>query len=128
MKRFSDEELFDLRNNVPINGLIEQLQIPSKMSEGYFRFLCPLCNEFQTSTNPKTNLARCFRCQININTIEMVMTYLKYNFVESVKYLKAHRKIIAGLSENRSDKAKVRTGKPLSMRDIFSKISKDLNI
>jgi len=69
-KRFSSRELFDLRNNIPVDMLIrDQLQIPSKIRDGFFRFLCPVCNEFQTAVNPNTNLARCFRCEKNFNTI-----------------------------------------------------------
>jgi len=102
-KRFTPNELFSLRNFIPIDGLIEKkLMIPSKFSEGFFRFLCPLCNEFQTATNPKTNLARCFRCQRNFNTIDMVMICRKVNFVQSVKYLKAYQKTI---SNNKSTDA-----------------------
>ncbi len=89
-KRFTGNELFKLRNLIPINVLIEKkLMIPSKVSEGFFRFLCPLCNEFQTATNPKTNLARCFLCEQNFNPIDMVIICRKISFVESVKYLKA---------------------------------------
>ncbi len=91
MKRhFSSQELFMLRNHIPIDTLIEKhLKLPSKFSEGFFRFLCPLCNEFQTATNPKTNLARCFRCERNFNPIDMVMIYKGLKFVDGVKYLKA---------------------------------------
>ncbi len=85
---FTGDELFKLRNLIPINKLIEELNLPSKDSEGYFRFLCPLCNEFQTATNPKTNLARCFRCETNFNPIDLVMTVKGIGFVETVKYLK----------------------------------------
>jgi hypothetical protein len=90
MKRhFSSRELFVLRNHIPIDTLIEtHLRLPSKFSEGYFRFLCPLCNEFQTATKPKTNLARCFRCERNFNTIDMVIICKGLRFVEGVKYLK----------------------------------------
>jgi len=64
-KKFSSQELFELRNFIPMEMLIrEQLEIPSKISEGVFRFLCPICNEFQTAVNPTSNLARCFRCEI----------------------------------------------------------------
>ncbi len=86
---FSSQELFMLRNHIPIDTLIEKhLKLPSKFSEGFFRFLCPLCNEFQTATNPKTNLGRCFRCERNFNTIDMVMICKGLKFVEGVKYLK----------------------------------------
>ncbi len=89
--RFSSQELFVLRNYIPIDELIEKcLMIPSRFSEGFFRFLCPVCNEFQTATNPKTNLARCFRCERNFNTIDMVMICRKMDFVKSVKFLKTY--------------------------------------
>lgn len=88
-KRFSSQELYNLRNLIPIHILIERiLMIPSKISEGFFRFLCPWCSEFNTATNPETNLARCFRCEKNFNTIDMVMITRKASFVESVKFLK----------------------------------------
>lgn len=95
-KRFSSQELYNLRNLIPIHILIEKiLMIPSKISEGFFRFLCPLCFEFNTATNPETNLARCFRCEKNFNTIDMVMITRKANFVESVKFLKKCRNSFA---------------------------------
>lgn len=87
--RFSSRELFDLRNNIPVDMLIrDQLQIPSKIRDGFFRFLCPICNEFQTAVNSKTNLARCFRCERNFNTIDLVMTAKGYGFKDSVMFLK----------------------------------------
>ena len=87
-RRFSPQELFDLRNRIPIEILIDKnLKWPSKVQDGYFRFLCPLCRGFQTSVNPKTNLARCFFCQVNLNTIDLVMIVKGTRFVESVKYL-----------------------------------------
>ena len=87
-KCFSSQELYKLRNSIPIDVLIEkELAIPSKISEGFFRFLCPLCNEFQTAVNPKTNLGRYFRCEKNFNTIDMVMTWHRTGFIDSVKYL-----------------------------------------
>lgn len=87
--RFSSRELFELRNNIPVDMLIRDLlQIPSKIRDGYFRFLCPLCNEFQTAVNPATNLARCFRCGKNFNTIDLVMKLKGYGFRDSVLFLK----------------------------------------
>jgi hypothetical protein len=88
-QRFTREELFQLRNQIPVDWLIkEQLLIPSKEIEGVFRFLCPLCNELQTATNPKTNLARCFLCEKNFNPIDLVITVKGMGFVEAVNYLK----------------------------------------
>jgi DNA primase len=87
-KRYSKKMLRKLRNEVPINILISDiLKLPNKISEGYFRFLCPRCSEFNTATNPKTNLARCFRCQQNLNPIDMVMIVKRVNFKEAVQYL-----------------------------------------
>lgn len=88
-KRFSPRELFELRNAIPVDMLIKDgLQIPSKIIDGIFRFLCPICNEFQTSVNPATNLARCFRCERNFNTIDLVMSVRRSGFKESVLFLK----------------------------------------
>lgn len=87
--RFSSGELFELRNNIPVDSLIrDHLQVPSKIRDGFFRFLCPLCNEFQTAVNPATNLARCFRCEKNFNTIDLVMKIKGYGFRDSVLFLK----------------------------------------
>ena len=88
-RRFSAQELFELRNAIPVDVLIENwLKIPVKVSDGLFRFLCPVCNEFQTATNPSTNLARCFRCERNFNPIDLVMVVNGTGFVDSVNHLK----------------------------------------
>jgi hypothetical protein len=56
-RRFSSAELFELRNSIPINAVIKDLLLMgSKTIDGYFRFLCPVCNEFQTATKVSTNL------------------------------------------------------------------------
>jgi DNA primase len=86
--KYSPRLLRELRNDVDIARLVaDVLELPWKSSEGYFRFLCPLCSEFNTATNPKTNLARCFRCQRNFNPIDMVMTVNRCNFVNAVELL-----------------------------------------
>lgn len=103
--RFSSSELFNLRNNIPVDMLIrDQLQIPSKIRDGFFRFLCPSCNEFQTAVNPTTNLARCFRCEKNFNTIDLVMAVKGCGFKDSVLFLQ---------TLNMSQKGPVETPKPL---------------
>lgn len=84
-KRFSAELLFRIRNQVSIADLIiGRLDMPWKISEGFLRFLCPMCGEFRTAVNPTTNLARCFRCQKNFNPIEMVMAVRHCTFVQAV--------------------------------------------
>ena len=88
-RRFSSAELFELRNSIPINAVIKDLLLmESKISDGYFRFLCPVCNEFQTATKVSTNLARCFCCQKNFNAIDLVMIVKNMGFVDSVCFLK----------------------------------------
>jgi DNA primase len=87
-QRFPREILRSLRNEIPISELIRfRLDLPSKEREGFFRFLCPLCSEFNTATNPKTNLARCFRCRVNFNPIDMVMAVERCSFVDAVRIL-----------------------------------------
>lgn len=86
-RRFSASLLRRIRNEIPIEQLIDRLDVPSKLRDGYFRFLCPLCSDFHTATNPETNLARCFRCKRNFNTIEILMITRGRDFVESVHAL-----------------------------------------
>ena len=91
--RFTNHELYCLRNDIPIDVLIEKaLRIPSRIAEGHFRFLCPSCKEFNTAVNPGTNLARCFRCEENFNTIDLAMIVRKSDFVESVRFLQGYHK------------------------------------
>lgn len=91
--RFSDEELFRLRNFIPINTLIQELGIPYKTDDdGIFRFTCPFCYERQTATKQKTNLARCFLCEKNFNTIDLVMICKRQSFIKSVLFLQSKYK------------------------------------
>jgi len=83
-------ELHHLRNQLPIDHVIANaLGLPCKHREGFFRFLCPCCNEFNTATNPKTNLARCFRCQKNFNTIDIVILVRRCSFLHAVQFLRS---------------------------------------
>ena len=81
------QRLWQLRNEVPVDRVLEELGIPTKMREGYLRFLCPLCRDFNTATNPKTNLGRCFRCRRNFNTIDLVVVVDRCEFLEAVAWL-----------------------------------------
>lgn len=84
----SKSHLRELRNRIEIIPLIaEVLELLYKTHDGRFRFLCPLCHDFDTAVNPATNLARCFRCQRNFNPIDMVMTVKHYSFMQAVRYL-----------------------------------------
>ena len=87
--RFRGEELYEVRNCVPIKHvIIELLKIPSKEIEGVFRFLCPKCNGFDTRVSSIENLCRCFSCSLSFNPIDLVIAVKGCSFVESVKVLK----------------------------------------
>jgi DNA primase len=84
----SKTRLRELRNRIAIIPLIaETLELLFKTRDGHFRFMCPLCHDFDTAANPRTNLARCFRCQRNFNPIDIVMTVKRYSFMQAVRYL-----------------------------------------
>ena len=71
------DRLRRIRNDLPMPGTIAALGRdgpPSKWSEGHFRFLCPSCSEMQATVNPRNNLAHCFACRKNLNTIDLLMT------------------------------------------------------
>jgi DNA primase len=78
-----------IRNDLPMSVAIAALGRegpPSKMSEGYFRFLCPHCNEMRATVNPRNNLAHCFCCKKNLNNIDLLLT-LDYDFRSAVSLL-----------------------------------------
>jgi hypothetical protein len=86
-----------LRNDLPMAVTIAALGRtgpPSKMSEGYFRFLCPGCGEMLATVNPRNNLAHCFCCKKNINNIDLLLSE-DYDFVSAValleRWLKAYQ-------------------------------------
>ena len=80
--------LYRLRNEIAIADLIADiLDLPNKTTEGHFRFQCPVCHAFNTATNPKTNLARCFYCRKNFNPIDITMIVKKMAFLDAVDYL-----------------------------------------
>jgi len=86
--RVSSEHLRRLRNEIKVAELITRhLDLPTKVREGYLRFLCPRCQEFNTAVNPRTNLGRCFRCEKNFNTIDFVVEVFGCPFLEAVRYL-----------------------------------------
>jgi DNA primase len=78
-----------LRNDLPMPVTIAALGRdgpPSKMSEGYFRFLCPRCGEMRATVNPRNNLAHCFSCKKNLNNIDLLLT-IDYDFRDAVVFL-----------------------------------------
>ena len=78
-----------LRNDIPIDEVIvDLLNLEVQNDRKTIRFRCPLCYNFHTATNHKTNLARCFDCEKNFNPIDMVITVDNCGFVDAVKFLK----------------------------------------
>jgi hypothetical protein len=78
-----------LRNDLPMPATIAALGRegpPAKMSEGYFRFVCPNCGEMRATVNPRNNLAHCFCCQKNLNNIDLLIT-LDYDFLSAAALL-----------------------------------------
>ncbi len=85
----SAELLRRLRNDLPMRVTLAALGRagpPSKMSEGYLRFLCPHCGEMRATVNPRNNLAHCFSCKKNLNNIDLLLSE-DYDFVSAVALL-----------------------------------------
>ncbi len=89
-KRFDDELLRRLRNEIPIDWLIRHLDWPHKRRGGRFVFVCPRCGESETAIKRETNLGRCFRCEANFNPIDFTIAVRDYDFVQGVEYLLPH--------------------------------------
>jgi DNA primase len=87
-RQFTDQQLFHIRNHIHIRTVIENLlDIPSINEGNLFRFRCPLCAGYNTAVKTSTNLARCFPCGKNFNTIDIVMLARNLGFVETVELL-----------------------------------------
>jgi hypothetical protein len=87
-RRFSQRQLSILRNDIPIERVIvDFLSLHARHHGSKLRFACPLCQSFDTSIHTSSNLARCFSCQRNFNTIEIVKAHFTMGFVDSVNWL-----------------------------------------
>jgi DNA primase len=85
--RIDDEILRRLRNDIPIDWLIQFLQWPCKRRDGKFLFLCPLCNETDSDVKRDTNLGRCFHCEVNFNPIDFTIHARQCDFLDAVDLL-----------------------------------------
>jgi len=86
---YSANFLRHLRNDLPIDEVIvDLLNLEVKNHGQMLRFRCPLCDNFHTATNHKTNLARCFDCQKNFNPIDLIMTVGDCGFLDAVEFHK----------------------------------------
>jgi hypothetical protein len=89
-KRFTDEQLWQLRNKVPFPPLLARLNWPVRSRGGQLTFVCPRCGESRSDLNPQENLVRCFHCQTNFNPIDFTIAARGCDFVEAVEYLLSH--------------------------------------
>lgn len=130
-RRFSDEELYNVRNRIPIRHVIESLlAIPSETVHGVFRFRCPLCAGRHTAIKPETNLSRCFDCGKNFNAIDLCMLVRRTDFAESVKFLIKHKSRLAaeeartpsGSHGNHLEPPRDGSKKPVALNDILAKL------
>ena len=87
MNPFTKQQLYQVRNEIDIDWLINEKLNIERRFKSIWRFQCPICQQFNTATQKKTNLARCFSCQQNFNTIDLVIYTRKVNFVPSVQLL-----------------------------------------
>ena len=87
MTYFTKQQLTEIRNKIDIDWLIkEKLYLQQKYNRQW-RFCCPICQQFNTATQKKTNLARCFNCKKNFNTIDLVIYSKKINFEPAINWL-----------------------------------------
>ena len=76
-----------LRNQINLKSLAYQLGIQMKIKGNQCWFVCPRCGKMKASFQKNQNLARCFKCNIRYNPIDLVMTRLNMNFKEAVMFL-----------------------------------------
>ncbi len=87
MDPFTQQQLYQVRNDIDIDWLINEKLHLERQFNRIWRFQCPVCQQFNTATQKKNNLARCFSCQQNFNTIDLVIYSKKVNFAPSVQFL-----------------------------------------
>lgn len=87
MTRYPDDWLRRLRNDIAWKRLLEHWQWPHKVRAGQLAFQCPRCGELIAVVNPRTNLGRCFACEVNYNPIDFTMEALACDFLETVERL-----------------------------------------
>jgi hypothetical protein len=86
-RRFTDKQLWRLRNELPLPPLLRRLRWPHRRRRGQLVFLCPRCGESRSDLNPQENLVRCFHCETNFNPIDFTMAARECDFVQAVHYL-----------------------------------------
>ena len=82
------EELRRLRNDVPIEIVVQQLRLERRMRGRRHEFHCTECGGFHGTIHEQANLARCFRCARNYNPIDLIMAVRRASFLEAVYELR----------------------------------------
>ncbi len=139
-RQFTDQQLFQIRNHIQIRTVIENLlDIPSIKEGNAFHFRCPLCAGYNTAVKTSTNLARCFPCRKNFNTIDIVMLVRDMDFVETVELLITYKNALSSdekqrLCENNKSPAIYQLPaeikpcrQPSPIKDIIAQLFNDLN-
>ncbi len=86
--RFTGQQLYELRNNLPVRYVIESvLNISNRVSGDVFRFECPICSGWHTGVKYEKNLARCFDCRANFNPIDLAIRIRQEDFYPSASFL-----------------------------------------
>jgi len=121
MNPFTKQQLFTVRNEIDIDWLISEKLNLDRQFNGMWRFCCPLCLQFNTATQKKTNLGRCFSCQKNFNTIDFVIYSKKINFIPSVNFLfslldKSNSQLISAQVKNKMPIIACRNHKKIGQR------------
>lgn len=86
-REFTRELLFQVRNGIAVTELIKELKIPHHKEGENLIFNCPVCGQANTGVLVRKNLCRCFDCQRNFNTIDLVLLVTERKFKESIQYL-----------------------------------------
>lgn len=86
--RFTKEFLFKVRNRINLELVVsEVLKIESYTENGIFRFRCTDCKQYSAAVNLKNNLARCFSCCKNFNSIDLVIKEKNITFKNAVNLI-----------------------------------------
>jgi len=111
-----------VRNKIPVCGLIEnELGVRCETESGIFRFECPLCGSFHTSVLENKNLARCFGCETNSDTIDIAMEVGKTGFRQSADFLTDL--LESGAFEKPNARAARGPSEPVSLSRVLSSLA-----
>ncbi len=121
--RYTRQQLFVLRNHIPIDKVIETLGIHNAIHDGQYRFNCHVCHKMNTGISRKTNLARCFDCEKSYNTIDLVKEVLGLHFLESAAYLeKLEKKMPVETNQKKPPEKLTRQNELVHIGDVFKSL------